>query len=90
MKNTWWIGRECKHSNVLSGPVLIGRGLDQKKTFEERLIATHYIVFSVQYKFCLYALKSEQDKENKLTRSNVYKDKRASKEAQADARLAKV
>ena len=31
MKNTWWIGRECKHSNVLSGPVLIGRGLDQKR-----------------------------------------------------------
>ena len=30
MQNTWWIGRECKRSNALSGPVLIGRGLDQK------------------------------------------------------------
>ena len=28
MKTTWLIGWECKSSNVLSGPVLISRGLD--------------------------------------------------------------
>jgi hypothetical protein len=27
---TWLIGRECKNSNVFSGPVLIGRGLGPK------------------------------------------------------------
>ena len=34
MKTTRWIGREWKGSDVRSGPVLIGRGLDQKR--EER------------------------------------------------------
>ena len=28
MKKTRLIGRECKYSNVLSGPILICRGLD--------------------------------------------------------------
>jgi hypothetical protein len=28
LKNTRLIGRECKHSNVFSRPVLICRGLD--------------------------------------------------------------
>ena len=29
MKNTWLIGWECKRGDALSGPALIGRGLDQ-------------------------------------------------------------
>ena len=28
------IGRECKYSNVLSGPILIGRGLNQNRSFD--------------------------------------------------------
>ena len=30
MQNTWLIGRECKRGDALSGPALIGRGLDQR------------------------------------------------------------
>ena len=31
MKKTRLIGRECKYSNVFSGPILICRGLDYEK-----------------------------------------------------------
>jgi hypothetical protein len=39
---TWLIGWECKSSNALSGPVLIGRGLVPKS------IKSHYAVLRVQ------------------------------------------
>ena len=37
MKTTWLIGRECKCGNAFSGPILIGRGLDQGRCENDAL-----------------------------------------------------
>ena len=64
------IGWECKCSNILSGPVLIGRGLDQEK--KEEVSCSFYIMyFWVCWKDILNNIGNEDEGGTPVTMPNT-------------------
>ena len=52
LKTTRLIGRECKHSNVFSGPILIGHLLNQNVKVKLIVIDEHQRVYTISLGDC--------------------------------------